>query len=611
MKHKIITIMAVVVWGLCFFALPVQAKYGGGSGEPNYPYVIYTAEQMNAIGADSNDWDKCFKLMADIDLSGYTGTSFNIIVYFKGCFDGNNHTISKFSYTSTGINHIGLFGYVDDPNAEINDLGLIHANVHLGKGGRVGLLVGHLRDGTITNCYSEGYVSGDEYVGGLVGYNRSGKIINCYSTSSISGSALGGDHGCVGGLVGYNYGTITNCCATGTVSGNYSVGGMVGGNDGRITNCYSKDNVTGRYSVGGLVGGNGGTITNSFSTGSVSGNQYNVGGLVGTNYRCAITDCYSEGNVVGYGHIGGLVGWNYEGTITNCRSDGNVTGTEKVGGFVGYNYRGTITNSYSTSDISGNDDVGGLVGKSYRGEVNASFWDIETSGQSTSDGGTGLPTANMQMASTFINAGWDFVNVWWILEGVGYPRHLWEIPVLQAEPEMTLGTSNIISWGPVVGDVEYYAECAADANFTNIVYSTGWITETIYEFTDLELGKRYWYSVKARNAAGIESQWSNVESSLQCTLADAVDIELEPESLKNENLKDALLNKINVVLEMIDVGLYENALSKLQNDILQKTNGCAQMAAPDKNDWIITCEGQSKVYPLIIEAVEHVKGLME
>ena len=32
-----------------FITLPVRAQYGGGTGEPNDPYLIYTAEQMNAV----------------------------------------------------------------------------------------------------------------------------------------------------------------------------------------------------------------------------------------------------------------------------------------------------------------------------------------------------------------------------------------------------------------------------------------------------------------------------------------------------------------------------------------------------------------------------------
>jgi len=113
MKHEIIPIMAAVLCGLSFFALPTQAQYGGGSGTADDPYLIFDANQMNAIGADSNDWDKHFKLMADIDLSSFTGTSFDITgtesTPFTGVFDGNGHTISNFTYTSTGRRNIGLF----------------------------------------------------------------------------------------------------------------------------------------------------------------------------------------------------------------------------------------------------------------------------------------------------------------------------------------------------------------------------------------------------------------------------------------------------------------------------------------------------------------------
>ena len=191
------------------------------------------------------------------------------------------------------------------------------------------------------------------------------------------------------------------------------------------------------------------------------------------------------------------------------------------------------------------------------------------------------------------------------------PRLWWETLLLHAEPEVTPGTSNTISWDFVLGAIEYYAECAEDAEFTSIIYNSGWISETSNEFSGLQLGQRYWYSVKARNIADIETDWSNVESSLQGTLVDAVDIMLAPESLKNKNMKNALLNKIDAVLEMIEEGNYTGALSKLEHDILAKMNGCVKRGEPDKNDWIITCEEQSRVYPLVVETIEYVKSFME
>ena len=44
------------------------------------------------------------------------------------------------------------------------------------------------------------------------------------------------------------------------------------------------------------------------------------------------------------------------------------------------------------------------------GIVTHSFWDIETSGQSSSAGGFGMSTAQMQDIDTFSSAGWDFLG---------------------------------------------------------------------------------------------------------------------------------------------------------------------------------------------------------
>lgn len=68
--------------------------------------------------------------------------------------------------------------------------------------------------------------------------------------------------------------------------------------------------------------------------------------------------------------------------------------------------------------------------------------------------------------------------------------------------------------------------------------------------------------------------------------------------LKNANQQKALLNKIDVVLDLIAQSEYQLALDKLQNDILGKTNGCANSGNVtwDKNDWIQDCGIQSQLY---------------
>ena len=391
MRYEIITIMASLLCGLSFFPSPAQAKYGGGTGEPNDPYLIYTAEQMNAIGADYNDWDKYFKLMADVDLGQFDGKEgrekFNVIGVtwynpFAGVFDGNDHTISNLTFDFNGVDHVGLFGCI--VWGEVKNLGI--------------------------------------------------------ESVSISGNAI-----IVGGLCGYNEGKITNSYSTGSVSGDESVGGLCGFNQGTIMNCYSIADVNGVSAVGGLVGINRsfppfvhGRIYNSYSTGSVSGYE-RVGGLVGFESVGYIRSCYSTCDVTGSSDVGGLVGYKERDGISNCYSTGDVNGIEGVGGLVGTNwYSARISNCYSVGRVDGNDYVGGLVGRNgsydepecYSGLITSSYWDIENSGEpnmcgyqsdcsSGCDPNYGKTTYQLHQQSTFTD--WDFINVWNIGENQTYP----------------------------------------------------------------------------------------------------------------------------------------------------------------------------------------------
>jgi len=348
----------------------VSPGYGGGSGTAEEPYLIFTSEHMNAIGSSVPDRDAHFELCADIDLGGYTGNSFNRIGSalnpFTGVFDGAGHTISNFTYQSGSAAYIGLFGYIDDANAEVKNLGLIEPDINIVTGSCIGAIAGHLSDGSITNCYVEGgIVRGDWDVGGLVGYGRDNRISDCHSTSNVRGKRYW-----VGGLVGFNsHGNIFNCYSTGEVTGTSQVGGLVGKGSGDILNSYSTSNVTGTAGVGGLVGGHDdGSMVNCHSTGDVTGGT-DVGGLVGSDGDSYISGCYSSSTVTGNWNVGGLVGGNDSGSsICNCYSRGSVTGKESVaGGLVGGNQYSSIFNCYSTAGVDGNGIVGGLVGYNFLG----------------------------------------------------------------------------------------------------------------------------------------------------------------------------------------------------------------------------------------------------
>lgn len=204
----------------------------------------------------------------------------------------------------------------------------------------------------------------------------------------------------VGGLAGSMANTVvSNSYSTATVSGTAVIGGLVGQSEAlsRISNSYATGNVTGSADwVGGLVGfsSTNSVIAASYATGAVSGGNV-VGGLVGhTGGFSPIDDSYATGVVTGNDQVGGLVGWNSgSSNISRSYATGTVIGATNVGGLVG-----SLAN-----------DGGGA------GTVTASYWNTQTTGQATSDGGTGLTTAQMQQQASF--AGWDFTNTWRIYEG--------------------------------------------------------------------------------------------------------------------------------------------------------------------------------------------------
>ncbi|MCK4752069.1 MAG: hypothetical protein KAS75_01390, partial [Planctomycetes bacterium] len=457
--------------------------YSGGDGSAESPYRISDANNMNEIGLSPGDWDKNFVMINDINLAQFTGTQFNIIGTdwggeFTGVFDGNDFTISNFTYESNNINYIGLFGLVDDVNAQLKDLRLLDPNIDGGTGYSVGALVGELVSGTIsgctvqsgrvsglgnvgglvgrasgsyttktiTDCYSTSTVSGDNYVGGLVGNFSASKgeamMLNCSSMGSVSGRNY------IGGLMGYLEGYIFDCHSSATVSGDDDVGGLIGSVYSppyylaRIIDCSAGGNVTATGdNVGGLVGYNNSSITDCYATGAVSGSSY-LGGLIGTGGNGDIINCYATGAINGSSYLGGLCGYNGNGSISNCYATGAVSGSSYLGGLIGKGYNGDIINCYTTGTVSGSSYPGGLCGYDNGGTSYIScFWDntINPSlggiGNNTDPNVIAKSTTEMKTKTTFTNAGWDFMyestngnsDIWRLCEDTnGSPKLAWQ-----------------------------------------------------------------------------------------------------------------------------------------------------------------------------------------
>ena len=208
---------------------------------------------------------------------------------YTGIFDGQGHTISGLYFDDSKASYVGLFGYIG-AKGKISDVGVLDSYFQFSAlgGGVCGVNYGTVRD-----CKNTGSVRGISTIGGVCGLNEKGGIIeNSFNEGTVSGTGDNAQQ--VGGVSGYNNGTIKSCYNTASVSGKESVGGVCGFN-----------------SVG--------TTTNCFNEGTVSGKNI-VGGVCGNGCGVATTNCFNEGTVSGQSHVGGVCGYDYyyDGALTNC-----------------------------------------------------------------------------------------------------------------------------------------------------------------------------------------------------------------------------------------------------------------------------------------------------
>jgi hypothetical protein len=408
-------------------------NFAGGTGTANDPFQIATPEQLASVTATRSRLDTHFLVVNDIDLGpnlpgGHVFEGAVIAAYrdpFAGSFDGGGHTIRNLvirakAQSNWYLTSAGLFGGIEGGGV-VRDLKIEGADVQV-LDRRAGILAGE-NAGRVINCQVSGRISNDfalfhvDEAGGLAGRNT-GDIINCRAdVDSVSG------HQCVGGLVGTNFpeGSIVSCRA------------------------ICQDVRARRFGGGGLVGSNSGYVIGSAALGGILAPDSSDahGGLAGAN-RGTILNCHAGSDIAAgarCSQLGGLVGEN-QGTILNCSASGNISTQDRcalVGSLVGRNLfsQARVVNSCAVGKISSGTDnleVGGLVGGNRDGDVKMSFWDFQTSGLRVSAGGKGLPTAAMQQAGTFLEAGWDFVN-----EGTNGIMDAWRMPEGGGYPALTLG----------------------------------------------------------------------------------------------------------------------------------------------------------------------------
>lgn len=210
---------------------------------------ISTEAELKRFAAMANAGDnfagKTIHLENDINLNNKLWTPIGVYndntTWFKGTFDGQNHTITGLKIDESRKNGVGFFGKV--------------------------------YKGTIKNLTVEGTVS--------------------TSNSNY-----------VGGIVGHGYATITNCTFKGTVGSKdtMQVGGIAGSGGFTIKNCSVYGNVIAECWAGGIVGNcqDGGAYINCYVDGTISAERtYWGGGAAGITpvplYPSqVISQCYSD-----------------------------------------------------------------------------------------------------------------------------------------------------------------------------------------------------------------------------------------------------------------------------------------------------------------------------
>jgi len=406
-EHRTVLCHIAIIFLMGSFSLATE--FDGGTGEPNDPYQIATAEQLITIGSDPSLLDKHFILINDIDLDpnlpggrvftraliapdanealGFQSTE------FAGDFDGNSRKIANLIIDGNTVGYVGLFGGVGQ-KGKIHDLNL--QNVSVRGSSHVGWLVG-CNLGTISDCQVSARISSDTralFLGALVGRNE-GALANCQARGVVSGgdysAYLGGLAGCNGFAQGGA--SIVSCHAVGLVTGGQecvALGGLAGANKRTITDSDAGGLVSSGdkcWDIGGLVGWNRGEISGSHASAlMIAGtDSIRIGGLVGcmglprpsapkeieSVSQGRITACYASGSVCSgdrSSEVGGLVGLSW-GWIQSCYATGSVCAGEDangLGGLVGVNGGVPVLDSYARGSVWGGDrsrNLGGLVGE--------------------------------------------------------------------------------------------------------------------------------------------------------------------------------------------------------------------------------------------------------
>ena len=335
-----------------------------GEGTENDPYQLYTAYDLQGISKRGY-----YKLMNDIDLSAW--------ILRNNPSEG---------WRPIGLSETPEMIHLDGDNHKIKGLWTNSTNTYNG------LFANLSNGGSVKNLSVEvatgKKVQGGDFAGILAGYAVNLNVDNCLAKGDVETTNY------AGGLIGYAKG-------------------------GSISKCYSKGSVKAigeNGYAGGLVAWCSAPVSNSYSTADVEAPEC-VAGLVGYS-TSTIDKCYAQGNVSGLRLGAGVVAQlsGASAMITN-----SVAMNEAI----------TMTGEYASAsrvlngnvDGSPDPDESNLALKTMVVTINNKTekkYDDEWEG-------TGKQPDELMQANVYETLGWDFTNVWGIVEHETAPYLLSEI----------------------------------------------------------------------------------------------------------------------------------------------------------------------------------------
>ncbi len=224
-------------------------EFAGGTGSSKNPFQINSFQQFKLLPKYNGCY---FRQTENIDCGNETYAGmFSESTPFTGAYDGNGKILSNLFLSNPDNDQTALF-------YSIGEKGIVK-NLKLNKiyttGTKIAALLcvknsGKIIQCTLNDCHVVSSVAGKDSDAGILVQNngRGATISGCMITNSTIAASYGWYHGWTGGIVGKNYGNVTDCTienskvtTTSTTYGWAHGSGLIAYNEGNMLNCTANE----------------------------------------------------------------------------------------------------------------------------------------------------------------------------------------------------------------------------------------------------------------------------------------------------------------------------------------------------------------------------------